>query len=80
MPTATATVVGSVIGTGVFALPSAQAPYGPISLVAFRPVTPGALALLGVPIYIWLKIGRKEYGASPVIRVDTVSGPAWAVQ
>jgi APA family basic amino acid/polyamine antiporter len=35
LPTATALVIGSVIGTGVFALPTALAPYGPISLVAF---------------------------------------------
>jgi APA family basic amino acid/polyamine antiporter len=45
LPTATALVVGSVIGTGVFALPSALAGYGPISLVAFVLVTIGALAL-----------------------------------
>ncbi|MFG2696362.1 APC family permease [Kitasatospora sp. NPDC048407] len=45
LPAATALVVGSVIGTGVFALPSALAPYGPISLVAFVLVTVGALAL-----------------------------------
>ncbi|MFF6994316.1 APC family permease [Streptomyces sp. NPDC008313] len=38
-------MVGSIIGTGVFALPSALAPYGPISLVAFVVVTLGALAL-----------------------------------
>jgi hypothetical protein len=31
LPTATALVVGSIIGTGVFALPSALAPYGPSS-------------------------------------------------
>ncbi|MFH8769489.1 APC family permease [Streptomyces sp. NPDC085866] len=38
-------MIGSIIGTGVFALPSALAPYGPISLVAFVVVTLGALAL-----------------------------------
>jgi APA family basic amino acid/polyamine antiporter len=38
-------VIGSIIGTGVFALPSALAPYGPVSLVAFGVVTLGALAL-----------------------------------
>nr|WP_051965938.1 amino acid permease [Kitasatospora mediocidica] len=38
-------MVGSIIGTGVFALPSALAPYGPISLVAFAVVTVGAIAL-----------------------------------
>lgn len=45
LPTASALVVGSVIGTGVFALPSALAGYGPISLVAFGLVTVGAIAL-----------------------------------
>ena len=45
LPTATALVIGSVIGTGVFALPAALAAYGPISLVAFVLVTIGALAL-----------------------------------
>ncbi|GGO99570.1 transporter [Wenjunlia tyrosinilytica] len=38
-------MIGSIIGTGVFALPSALAPFGPISLVAFVVVTLGALAL-----------------------------------
>src|SRR5437870_4796353 len=45
LTTATAVVIGSIIGTGVFALPSALAPYGPASLVAFGLVTVGALAL-----------------------------------
>ncbi|WP_277820390.1 APC family permease [Streptomyces sp. WAC00263] len=45
LPAASALVIGSIIGTGVFALPSALAPYGPISLVAFGAVTLGALAL-----------------------------------
>ena len=43
--TASALVAGSVIGTGVFALPSALAVFGPISLVAFVLVTIGAVAL-----------------------------------
>ncbi|MHB9864236.1 amino acid permease [Streptomyces sp. YIM S03343] len=38
-------MIGSIIGTGVFALPSALAPYGPIAIVAFVVVTIGALAL-----------------------------------
>src|SRR3954451_8670079 len=45
LPSASALVVGSVIGTGVFALPSALASYGPISLIAFVLVTIGAIAL-----------------------------------
>lgn len=38
LPTASALVVGSVIGLGAFALPSALAVYEPISLVAFGDV------------------------------------------
>ena len=45
LPAASALVIGSIIGTGVFALPSALAPYGPIAIVAFVVVTIGALAL-----------------------------------
>lgn len=45
LPAASALVIGSIIGTGVFALPSALASYGPISLVAFVAVTLGALTL-----------------------------------
>jgi APA family basic amino acid/polyamine antiporter len=52
LPTATALVVGSIIGTGVFAVPSALAPYGPSSLVAFGLVTVGALAL--AMVFGWL--------------------------
>ncbi|MFJ9627405.1 hypothetical protein ACIRU8_06850 [Streptomyces sp. NPDC101175] len=39
LPAASALVIGSVVGTGVFALPSALAAYGPISVVAFVVVT-----------------------------------------
>ncbi|MFJ2552640.1 amino acid permease [Microbacterium sp. NPDC087591] len=45
LPAASALVIGSVIGTGVFGLPSALAAFGPISLVAFLLVTVGAVAL-----------------------------------
>ena len=43
LPAATALVVGSIIGTAVFALPSALAPYGPIAIVTF---VIGAIALV----------------------------------
>jgi APA family basic amino acid/polyamine antiporter len=36
LPTGTALVIGSVIGLGVFAVPSALAGYGPISVVQQR--------------------------------------------
>lgn len=45
LPQATALIMGSIIGTGVFTLPAALAVFGPVSLVAFVIVTVGALAL-----------------------------------
>ncbi|MEI6622127.1 MAG: amino acid permease [Actinomycetes bacterium] len=42
---ATALIMGSVIGTGIFALPSALAPYGPISIFAFVLASVGAVTL-----------------------------------
>lgn len=45
LPVATALIMGSVIGTGIFALPQSLAPYGPISIVAFLLASIGALAL-----------------------------------
>jgi APA family basic amino acid/polyamine antiporter len=52
LPTATAFVIGSVIGVGIFALPSSLAVYGPASLVAFVLVSIGALAL--AVVFGWL--------------------------
>jgi basic amino acid/polyamine antiporter, APA family len=42
---ATALIVGSIIGVGIFNLPTSLASYGPISLVAMGLTTVGALAL-----------------------------------
>lgn len=42
---ATALVVGSIIGTGVFMLPASFAPYGTISLVGFAATAVGAITL-----------------------------------
>ena len=42
---ASALVVGSIVGVGIFNLPSALAPYGPITLVSMGLTTIGALAL-----------------------------------
>lgn len=52
LATASAFVIGSIIGTGVFALPSALAPYGPSSLLAIGLVSIGALAL--AQVFGWL--------------------------
>jgi len=52
LATASAFVIGSIIGTGVFALPSALAPYGPSSLIAIGLVSIGALAL--AQVFGWL--------------------------
>jgi amino acid transporter len=45
LATATALVVGTIIGVGIFNLPTSLAAYGPISLVSLALTTVGALAL-----------------------------------
>lgn len=45
LPTATALVMGNIIGGGIFMLPAAVAPYGTVSLLAFAVLTVGAIAL-----------------------------------
>ena len=45
LPQATALIVGSIVGVGIFNLPSSLADYGPISLFAMALTTVGALAL-----------------------------------
>ncbi len=45
LPGATALVIGSIVGVGIFNLPSSLAPYGPITLVSMGLTTIGALAL-----------------------------------
>lgn len=45
LPQATALIVGTIIGVGIFNLPGSLAAYGPISLVAMGLTTVGALAL-----------------------------------
>jgi APA family basic amino acid/polyamine antiporter len=45
LPQATALIVGSIIGVGIFNLPGSLAAYGPISLLAMALTTVGALAL-----------------------------------
>src|SRR3974390_3770338 len=44
LTTATALIVGSIIGVGIFNLPTSLAGYGPISLVSMGLTTVGALA------------------------------------
>jgi amino acid transporter len=45
LSTATALIIGSIIGVGIFNLPTSLASYGPISLVSMGLTTIGALAL-----------------------------------
>jgi APA family basic amino acid/polyamine antiporter len=45
LPQATALIMGSIIGVGIFSLPYSLASYGPISLLAMGLATVGALAL-----------------------------------
>ncbi|MEV7596907.1 amino acid permease [Kitasatospora sp. NPDC089797] len=45
LPTATALVMGNIIGGGIFMIPAAVAPFGTVSLLAFVVLTVGAIAL-----------------------------------
>lgn len=45
LPQASAIVMGSIIGVGVFSLPYSLSAYGPISIIAMVITTIGALAL-----------------------------------
>ncbi len=45
LPTATALVMGNIIGGGIFLLPASVAPFGTLSLLAFVVLTVGAIAL-----------------------------------
>lgn len=45
LPQATALIVGSIIGVGIFNLPASLAQYGPISILGMALTTVGALAL-----------------------------------
>src|SRR6516162_2263869 len=45
LTTAMALIMGSIIGVGIFNLPTSLASYGPISLVSMALTTVGALAL-----------------------------------
>ncbi|MEV6975027.1 amino acid permease [Kitasatospora sp. NPDC093806] len=45
LPTATALVMGNIIGGGIFMIPAAVAPFGTVSLLAFAVLTVGAIAL-----------------------------------
>src|SRR5262245_66390727 len=45
LPQAIALIMGSIIGVGVFNLPTSLAPYGPITLVSMGLTTVGALSL-----------------------------------
>jgi APA family basic amino acid/polyamine antiporter len=45
LATATALIIGTIIGVGIFNLPTSLAAYGPISLVSMALTTVGALAL-----------------------------------
>src|SRR5690349_3869778 len=45
LASATALIIGTIVGVGIFNLPTSLAAYGPISLVSMALTTVGALAL-----------------------------------
>ncbi|MFF7183166.1 amino acid permease [Streptomyces sp. NPDC008121] len=48
LPSATALVIGNIVGAGIFLLPAAIAPFGTVSLIGFAAVTLGVVALAAV--------------------------------
>lgn len=74
---ATAIVVGSVIGTGVFLVPSSMArDVGSVSLVLFAWILGGLLALAGALAYAELGAAIPEAGGEYVY-LKRAFGPAW---
>ncbi|MCX7513560.1 amino acid permease [Frateuria hangzhouensis] len=58
----TALVVGNMIGSGVFLLPAALAPYGAASLLGWAPTLAGALLL--ALVYAWLARTIRNHGGA----------------
>src|SRR3954462_2836179 len=53
LPAAMALIMGSIIGVGIFNLPTSLASYGPISLVSMALTTVGAIALALLFAALW---------------------------
>lgn len=74
LPHATALVMGSIIGVGIFSLPYAVASYGPISLVALLAATVGAVALA----FMFAVLARRmPAGGGPYAYVRAAFGDGW---
>jgi APA family basic amino acid/polyamine antiporter len=63
---AMALIAGSIIGVGIFNLPTSLAVYGPIILVSMALTTVGALALLFAALSRRLPAGRGPYAYARV--------------
>ncbi|MFI5623669.1 amino acid permease [Nocardioides sp. NPDC051685] len=74
LPSATALVMGSIIGVGVFSLPYAVASYGPISLVAMAVATVGAVALA---LVFAVLARRMPAGGGPYAYARAAFGDGW---
>ena len=74
LPQATALVMGSIIGVGVFSLPYAVASYGPISLVAMAVATVGAVALA---LMFAVLSRRMPAGGGPYAYARAAFGNGW---
>lgn len=74
LPQATALVMGSIIGVGIFSLPYAVASYGPISLVAMAVATVGAVALA---LMFAVLSRRMPAGGGPYAYARAAFGNGW---
>jgi APA family basic amino acid/polyamine antiporter len=74
LPHATALVMGSIIGVGIFSLPYAVASYGPISLVSMALATVGAVALA----VLFASLSRRmPASGGPYAYVRAAFGDGW---
>lgn len=74
---AMALIVGSIVGVGIFNLPTSLAAYGPITLVSMALTTVGALALallLGIPVYLGQRGHMSQPAPVPPYRPPVTSG------
>ena len=73
---AMALIVGSIIGVGIFNLPTSLAAYGPITLVSMALTTVGAL---GIATIIYIAIALGVFGTLTVEKAISSGGTALAV-
>ena len=76
LPVAIALIMGSIIGVGIFNLPTSLASYGPISLVSMGLTTVGAL-VLAVPFAALSRRLSADDGGPHAYACVAIAGRPW---